>query len=67
MLLCARFTRLYMVHLAAGGAREPELMQHVFTCLSSICKRLQKPLAADIPSVRIARRTGTEDAPCLCS
>ncbi|KAK9818396.1 hypothetical protein WJX72_012002 [[Myrmecia] bisecta] len=39
-----------------GGDRQPELLEHVFTCLSSICKHLVKPLSADLP--RVLQQTG---------
>ena len=42
-----------MLNCCTGGAREPELMQHAFSCISSICKHLQRPLAADIPTVQL--------------
>lgn len=47
-----------VIHLGeAGGFKEPELMQNVFACMSSIFKHLQKLLAADVRKVRVAIHT----------
>ena len=35
----------------SGGDREPELLQHVFTCCSLLCKHLCKLLASDVTQV----------------
>lgn len=37
--------------VSEGGYKQPEMMQHVFACLSSIFKHLQKLLAADLRKV----------------
>ena len=36
---------------AAGADRQPELLQHVFGCLSSVLRHLAQWLAAGMPSV----------------
>lgn len=41
---------------AAGADREPELLQHVFACLSSLFRHLVRHLAADLAAV--LARTG---------
>ena len=35
----------------AGADREPELLQHIFSCLSSVLRHLAQWLAADMPRV----------------
>ncbi|KAL4521880.1 hypothetical protein Ndes2526B_g01987 [Nannochloris sp. 'desiccata'] len=35
----------------SGGDREPELLQHVFTCCSLLCKHLCKLLASDLTPI----------------
>ena len=36
-------------YLCAGAASEPELLQHMFHCLASICKHLLRQVAAELP------------------
>ena len=36
---------------SAGADREPELLQHIFACLSSVLRHLAQWLAADMPKV----------------
>ena len=43
--------------MSAGLDREPELLAHVFTCLSLIFKHLARPLSADLlPPLRCTAR-----------
>jgi U3 small nucleolar RNA-associated protein 20 len=37
--------------MCAGADRQPELLQHIFTCLSSLCRHLVKHLTADLPGI----------------
>ena len=44
-----------LVRLVKEGAdRHPDIMEHVFTCISLTCKYLVKHLAADLPAVLAA-------------
>lgn len=43
--------------LPAGLDREPELLQHLFACLSLICKHLVKALASEEQLLRVLRVT----------
>ena len=43
--------RTAVCDVSAGADREPELLQHIFGCLSSVLRHLAQWLAADMPKI----------------
>jgi len=43
--------QLARILLAAGSDREPELLQHIFSCLSGVSRHLAQWLATDMPKI----------------